>query len=182
MANRFRAAVKTTTITVSEFEYETKYQGHGSIIRAIAAYPGLDEIIEDGIDALISRSSGNLSPAAMQSIMDELATTEMSVGAIGAKVITAAPDLVADLIAAGAVLHDGETREDFVEWLESLTITEILSIAKQWYAFNFEGGLGPFVRELTAMFGKGQSTPAKVPDPKPAAAHRGLGRSRAHAA
>ena len=117
----------------------------------------------------------------MQSIMGELATTEMSVGAIAAKVITAAPDLVAELIAAGAVLQDGETVEDFVSWLESLTISEILSIAKQWYDFNFEGGLGPFVQELTAMFGRG-GAPEKAPNPKPAVPHRGLGLNKARAA
>jgi len=180
MANRFRAAVKTTTIKVRDFEYETRLQGHGSIIRAVAAHEGLDAIIEDAIDALVKRSKGKAGSTAeiMKAVMADLESTDLSVGAVAAKVISAAPDLAAELIAAGAVLQDGETIDDFIGWLESLTLSEVVSVGIQWYRFNFEGGLGPFVEEIKALFGKAPGAtaapPSKTAPAKPMGLRRGV--------
>lgn len=174
MANRFRAAVKTTKFSVSEFQYESRQQGQASIIQTVCTFDGMDAFLEETLDGVIDlpkiaawveksqNSPAKLTEKAfvgglLKKLEDKLADMDLSVGGLVAKILVRFPDLVAELLADGAVLHDGETREDFKEWLSSLTVLEVKDLCLQWYKFNLEETVRPFVqRAQDAVRAKGK--------------------------
>lgn len=170
MANRLRSAVKTRTITIMGLEldpnnpddegrefvalqYETRSQGHGAIIRTAVKHDGIDELIEDFVDNLVKQAkSRGLRPGeVVENAITGMSTDHISVGAIIAKVVTNAPDLVLELLADGFIYEGDETREDFIGFFDSLSVSQIKSAVEQWYKFNIKGQIRPFVKEVQAL-------------------------------
>lgn len=179
MANRFRAAVKTTTFSVSEFAYESRQQGQAAIIQRVCTYDGMDVFLEETLDGVIDlpkiaawvekSSAGPLKltekaflGGLLKKAEAKLNDMDLSVGGLVAKILIRFPDLVADLLADGAVLQDGETRDDFKDWLSSLTVVEVKDLCFQWYRFNLEETVRPLVEKAKAQAaaqGKAQAQP-----------------------
>lgn len=164
--SRFANAVDKRTFTIPSrgLEYESKAQGHVAVFNRIAQYPGMDVFLEETLDgvididkirlALAKVKSGDL-PAFTQKkviefVLTKLDDIDMSPGRMVAKVIMKFPGLAADILADGAILLEGETRQEFLDLIDSMTIPDIIDLGKQWYAFNLEGDIGPLVEKAKA--------------------------------
>lgn len=182
-ANRWHRAVKTATFTVSDFAYDSRRQGAPSITNTVFSYPGMAPFLEEtlrgvvdlkAIQAWVEKNVGNdkaeipvvegvFVKKMLATVVSKLQAMGLDAGDIFAKILLNFPELIAQLLADGAVLHDGETREDFLDFLDSLSFSEIKDLVVQWYKFNLEDIVGPLVSKARAAQAQSKDQPKPAP-------------------
>lgn len=163
LGNRWRGAIKKTTFTVGEFAYESRAQGAVAIYQTVAEYPGVDAVIEETLDGLFDfksliKSGGKINQQEMLDlIVRKFEDSGMTAGQAIALAVTKFPGLISKLLAQGAILHPGETEDDFIHWLEALSVPQVKGLMLDWYRFNLEEVVRPFVDEWKAKAAKAKA-------------------------
>jgi len=168
--NRWHRAVKTATFTIGEYSFENRRQGAPSITSTVFSYPGMAPFLEEllrglvdlkQIQAWVEKAAAKDKvdmPVLEKEVVKRIATTVITrlqsmgldLGDVVGKVMTRFPDLIAQLLAQGVVLEEGETIDDVHVFIDSLSFSEVRSFLSQWYQLNLEELVGPLVAKARA--------------------------------
>ncbi|MBE7732176.1 hypothetical protein [Devosia faecipullorum] len=192
--SRFEKAVPTATFEVAGVAYPNRKMGHVAIFDTVCQYDGVGPFIEEFLDGLIDMNdvrkwiAGRVAKGETELTKDEikiaqvLATKvlarieamDLTIGGVVWTIIYKFPGLIAELLLRCAVLNEdeGDTEDKFLAFIDARSLPEMFDLCLQWYRFQLEDDLRPFVEKAKAkaVAAAASVKDAAKPDSKPAKA------------
>lgn len=155
----FKALIPYTVSTIviddaKSVSFRMRKSGYASIVSLIAESEAAGSALVAFVDVFVSgaRSDTGAGAKLLAALNDAAKANKYSVGELVRRGISEAPDLVIALLVDGVrkdlKLQPGETVDDFIDFLRSLSPSQHADLMLDWMHLNLPGGVGPFVTDL----------------------------------
>lgn len=170
-------------VKVDSFDVTFRKRGMGNLNDVVWSTPGLGEIIEALVEAVLGETDPEKRKAAIETALKSALKSVASAGGqtpgrVAIQAAKSAIPTLLDIIAEDTVLATEEERVPYREWLATLGPRGLLDAISGWIKLNLPEAHGPFVRWVATALFKGKAvldametrlTPSEMPSETPPA-------------